>query len=112
MSGHDDLYEQHGQSTSEDVIVPLDADAMLADEAPDIDVATNLQAAIDAVARDLDRDSGDDGDSPDSARDKGLISTALQAQLERHGVWPQPQPWLDSVVDSLVTGNTYRVLPA
>lgn len=109
MSQHDDPREQHGQATSEDVIVPLDTGAMLAEEAPSSDVDTNLQAAIDAVARDLDRDPGDSGDGK---RDKDLVSRALQAQLERHGAWPQPEPWLDSVVDSLVTGNAYRVRPA
>lgn len=112
MSDHDDRREQHGQATSEDVIVPFDTDAMLADEAPAIDVDTNLQAAIDAVARDFDRDSGENGDAGDTqtgARDKDLIRTALRAQLERHGVRPQPEPWMESVVDSLVTGNTYRV---
>ncbi len=118
MSEHDELREQHGQATSEDVIVPLDTGAMLADEAPESDVDANLQTAIDAVARDLGRDIGDTGDTGDTgetgetgtrARDKDLIRTSLRAQLERHGVWPQPEPWFESVVDSLVTGTPYRV---
>ncbi|MEP6630139.1 MAG: hypothetical protein ABJA89_06685 [Lapillicoccus sp.] len=42
--------------------------------------------------------------------DRDAIRARLQEELTRAGHWPQPEPWLEAVVEETQLGHHYRVI--
>ena len=42
--------------------------------------------------------------------DRYAIRARLQEELTRAGHWPQPEPWLEAVVEETQLGHHYRVI--
>jgi hypothetical protein len=40
---------------------------------------------------------------------RGVILANLRRELEAHGHWPQPKPWLEAVAEEMQSGRHYQV---
>lgn len=57
----------------------------------------DMQAACDAVL------------AADLGTDRGAIEERLRHELQARGHWPQPEPWVEAVVEEIQMGHHYRV---
>ncbi len=81
---------------SEDRVTDEDADQEAFDERTTI--GHEIQAACDRVL------------AEGLGTDRVAIRARLQEELTRAGHWPQPEPWMEAVVEETQLGHHYQVI--
>ncbi len=94
MSNHwaDAITDVVGRTPESDAAVDTDEERYLRERGR----RHGLQAIITAVSADHLGDRRD------------IILANLRRELEAHGHWPQPQPWLDAVAEEMEAGRHYQ----